>query len=216
MEVLYIFIVLVLLFFFIDSNKETFSGTQVVNAYSDTKCIDDSLPLISFKDAKTFQCLSVDGTNCIDRVSTGIPPEYPCSNAKKNANFYLTVDGLRNIRVNPNLPISKIYNDFENLRILPIDDPKINKNIKYLTCTANGMTDSNHWCGKLYNKIKSECEVNKFSDYKNVCKNLPSFISANENSDKKVLEMDYQQIADDQKRAVEYQKSIRSKNSRVR
>lgn len=213
MENVYIFIIILLLFFVYDNNKETFNGTQVINAYSDTKCIDDTLPLVSYKDAKTFQCLSIDGTNCIDRNSVGIPQEYPCSNAKKNANFYLSVDGLRNIRVNPDLNISKIYNDFENLRILPLDDPKVNKNIKFLTCTGQGLSDSSHWCGKLWNKVKSECElpIGKFGEYKNLCKNIPIFINNNENSDKKVLEMDYQQIANDQKQAVEYQKSIRKK-----
>lgn len=213
METIYIFIIILILFFVYDNNKETFNGTQVINAYSDTKCIDDTLPLVSYKDAKTFQCLSIDGINCIDRNSVGIPQEYPCSNAKKNANFYLSVDGLRNIRVNPDLNISKIYNDFENLRILPLDDPKVNKNIKFLTCTGQGLSDSSHWCGKLWNKVKSDCDlpIGKFGEYKNLCKNIPTFITANENNDKKVLEMDYQQIANDQKQAVEYQKSIRKK-----
>lgn len=215
MEYLYIFIILFFVIYTMNccsQNTETFNGTQVVNAFSDTKCVDDSLPLVNFEESKTFRCLSTDGLNCIDRNSVGIPQEYPCSNAKKNANFYLSVDGLRNIRVNPNLNISKIYNDFENLRVLPLDDPKINKNVKYLTCTGQGLSDTNHWCGKLWDKVKSQCDlpIGKFGEYKNLCKNIPNYIIANENPDKKVVEFDYQQISDDQKKAVEYQKSIRS------
>lgn len=164
------------------NDNEGLDAVTVENAYTDTICVHDSLPLVKLhpRDSpKTFRCLSVDGTNCITRDSLSVPADYSCNNTKKNVNTYLSVDGMRNIKVNPNLPISKVFNDFENLRTLPSNDPKINKNIKYLTCTPDGLRDPNHWCGKLWNQVQSECSGprGQYGDYRNICMGAPEYMT---------------------------------------
>jgi hypothetical protein len=202
------------------TSKEAFDGLLVENAFSDTKCVSDDLPLVKFhpRDApNTFRCLSVDGVNCMDRNTVGIPAAYTCNDARKNVNFYLTVDGLRNVKVNPNLPISKVFNDFENLRLLPESDGKLNKNMKYLTCNPDGLSDPNHWCGKLWNKINSQCSTpkGKYGEYQGVCKSIPQFINGG-NVGAAVQVVGYETIAANQKAAVLATQNARRANPRAR
>jgi hypothetical protein len=206
--------IILLLYIWFNPKQHHIEGLDamiVENAFTDTKCIQDDLPLIRFyKDPNstinalhTFRCLTSDGTNCIDRTTVGVPSNYACSNAKKNVNYYLSVDGIRNVRVNPNLPISKVYNDFENLRLLDTTNPKLNKNMAYLTCTADGLKDNSHWCGKVWNKINAQCNdpIGKFGEYQDICKNVPSFVQT-PSKGYNVDITNYSQIAQFQKNAV--------------
>jgi len=192
----------------------------VENAFTDTRCINDNLPLLRFyphDNPNTFRCLSVDGQTCINRQSLAIPSDYTCNDARKNVNFYLTTDGLRNVNVNKSLPISKVFNDFENIRLLPANNPLLNKNIKYLTCTPDGLKNPNHWCGQVWNTIKSECDTprGKFGEFKPICDNLPSYI-AGAQVGTNVIETNYETIAANQKTAMEQMQNARQANLKGR
>jgi hypothetical protein len=200
---------------------ENLSAVTVENAYSDTVCVKDDLPLVRLHprdNPRTFRCLSIDGTNCVTRNSLAVPDDYSCNNTRKNVNRYLSVDGIRNVRVNPNLPISKVFNDFENLRTLPANDPRINTNISYLTCTQEGLKDPNHWCGKLWSQIESECSGprGRFGDYRNICIAAPQFMSTQNPSGNKIEIMSSSEIAQAQKNAQSQSNNARASLLRTR
>jgi hypothetical protein len=198
--------------------KEKFLGVDVENAFTNTRCVDDDLPLVRFypdDTPNTFRCLTTDGTNCITRTALSVPQEYQCDNSQKNVNYFLTTDGLRNVRVNPSLPISRVFNDFENLRLLNTTDPSFNNNIKFLTCTPDGLKNPNHWCGKVWNKISSQCNTprGKFGEYSGVCKTIPTYMNT-ANAGTPVQVMSAIQIAAAQKKAIANMDSARANNIR--
>lgn len=193
---------------------EGFDGKAVENAYSGMTCIRNDLPIVRIQDNKTFECLSIDGTNCLDRSSLQVPNDYVCSDGQKNVNKFLTTDGLRNVRINPTLKISQVFNDFENLRLLNDNDTKLNRNIKLMTCTPEGLQDSNHWCGKVWNHLQTtECSRKdaKFRSYRDVCKKVPEFIGSSTGSGSPVVETNYDTIARVQKAAVQATQSARAR-----
>lgn len=213
----YIFGILLIIYYFSVDKNESFQAVVVENAYSDTRCIDDKLPLIRFyprENPNTFRCLSVDGEKCIDRNTVGVPSDYQCNDSKKNVNFYLTTDGIRNVRVNPNLPISKVFNDFENLKSNP---ENANKNIKYMTCTPDGLKDGDHWCGKTWNTINDQCDKpkGKFGEYQSICKNLPDYLKS-QDVGHPTIDESYATIAQNQKQAILATQQKRSANIRGR
>ncbi len=203
-----------------DFNNAQTTKLVVENAFSDTRCIEDNLPLVRFhprETPNTFRCLSVDGSTCIDRNTVAVPAEYPCKDARKNVNYFLTVDGLRNAKVNPNLPISKVFNDFEKLGLLPDDHPSLNKNVKFMTCTPDGLKDENHWCGQVWNTINAQCNTprGRFGEFAGVCKEVPNYINSGDVGTP-VVEQNYTDIARNQKAAMAQTQSTRASNVRGR
>jgi hypothetical protein len=217
--------------------KETFSGLVVENAFSDTKCVDDALPLVKFyprSDGQsfapyTFRCLSIDGKECINRENLDVPKleknnkgkydGYHCTDTMvngqsvRNVNFYLSRDGL--VQANPQRSkyltgqqVGKTAKAFFDFDYLTQNDafftgPKVkvqkNTNVKYLTCTPDGLKNPDHWCGKVWNKILPQCstERGKYGEYQTICQNVPKYMSE-PNVGKDVIEMSYQDIANQQ------------------
>lgn len=221
--------------------KEGLQATEppmiiVDNAFTDTKCVSDNLPLLRFhprENPNTFRCLSVDGQNCINRNSLAIPSTIPCKDVTKycdmskasasdawctqevngqnvsikGVNNWLSKDAVRNAKANPSVPVSKAFQDYENLRSLAPNDPALNKNVKLLTCTPDGLSNPNHWCGQVWNTINSECNTprGQHGEYKTLCdtaQGVPSFINSSRVG-RDVDTIDYLQIAAAQARAVQ-------------
>lgn len=240
LNLVYLFAILVATYYLFWKSgrvREMFSGLVVENAFSDTRCVDDALPLVKFHPRPdgqvfaphTFRCLSIDGKNCITRDSLKVPKlgknsrgrydGYHCTNTMvegqsvRNVNFYLSRDGL--VQTNPQRshylagrPVSetaKAFFDFDYLTQQDdfFDGSRVkvqkNKNIKYLTCTPDGLKNPNHWCGQIWNNISPQCstERGKFGEYQAICKNVPVYM-AGTNVGSDVTEMSYLDIANKQ------------------
>lgn len=255
---LFVLVLILFLIYYVSGakqSKEMFSGLIVENAFTDTKCVDDTLPLLKFHprskmnetdiDAPhTFRCLSLDGTTCIDRNNLDIPAltpngkggysGYHCTNTMegdksvKNVNFYLSRDGI--VQANPQrskylkgqqvTKTAKAFFDFDYLTqpdtFFTPPSVKVlqNKNVKYLTCTQDGIRNPNHWCGKIWNKIQPQCETEKgkYGEYQSICKNVPKFLSTTSQTPGVfVTEMSSDEISTNQKLAREEQQKQLSK-----
>lgn len=193
------------------ARREPFDQVNVQNAFSGLKCIGDDLPLVRYvKDDSSFQCISHDGTNCVDRQYLGIPKQYSCYESANNVNKYLSADGIRTVNVDKTTPLAMVYDDFERLS----KGDNLSSNIKYFTCTPDGLSNKNHWCGKVWNKIdtaecsKPEVEYNQFA---NVCKNVRLFVKQPKLG-KDVDVTSAEEIADAQLAAVRLTQSTRASN----
>jgi hypothetical protein len=86
-----------------------------------------------------------------------------------------------------------------------------NKNVKFLTCTPDGLKNPNHWCGQIWNKIQPQCstERGKYGEYQTICENVPKHMSG-PSVGKDVIEMSYLDIANEQILAkAEMQKEVK-------
>lgn len=201
------------------SMRETFMGVKVANAFSNMQCIKDGLPLVSFvsdnvqPSSSTLQCLSLDGNSCLDRFQLNIPAAIPCANDSRNVNTFLSTDAVRNVRINPTVATSKVFNAFERIpNVQPNDSdfPTVSK-MKYFVCTPKGLQNKDHWCGGLWNEVKGHCQSNRFSRYKNHCENISRFIETGPASDDDVEEIGFSKIASLQKVAKEETQSTRNR-----
>ena len=139
-------------------------ATISTNAFSDLRCIDDSLPIVRFIDSKTVQCLSKDKTNCMLRGDLGVSVDTKCN----DINTYL----VKEIR-NSTSPVRAVFNDLES-----------NVNYNLLTCTPDGMSNKDHWCGKMYDTIQNKKCIGtdgkptndaKFGYLTEPCKKIPQY-----------------------------------------
>lgn len=139
---------------------ENLDATVSTNPFSDLRCIDDSLPIVRIIDNKTFQCLTKDNTNCMNRNDFSIPDNVKCSDINTTL--------VKEIR-NKNSPITKVYKDLDQ-----------NTNYSLLTCNPNGMNSSDHWCGKIWNNIKDKCDKpeGKYGFLSSPCKQIPTYLSS--------------------------------------
>jgi hypothetical protein len=154
-------ICLFVFYFLLTKTKEGLDAVMVTNAFSDLRCIDDNLPIVRLIDNKSVQCLSKSQGNtqdCMMRGDLAIPNDVKCN----DINTYL----VKEIR-NKNSPVRTVYD-------------KLERDVDYnlLTCNPDGLNNTSHWCGKIYDNIKKEkCTSNegKFGVWVNPCKQMPEY-----------------------------------------
>lgn len=193
-----------------------FDGIAVDNAYTNTKCVKDDLPLVRFyptANPATLRCLSVDGQNCITRQSIGVPSNYTCDDSAQNVNKYLSADGIRTVNINKTTPLAKVYYDYENLKSINLSNPTGNINVSFLTCTPDGLKNPNHWCGQTWSAINSQCSGPKglYGEYNSICKNLPLYLN-NPNVGTNVTVTNYSAISQNLQQALAAQNTARQTN----
>jgi hypothetical protein len=160
-ELIILTLVLFAIYYLLSSAKEGLDAVMVTNAFSDLRCITDDLPIFRIIDNKSLQCLSKnqgDTTTCKTRADLGVDPNVKCN----DINTHL-VKQIRNARSSER----KVFDELE-------------KNVDYnlLTCHPDGLNDSSHWCGKIYDVVKNEkCNSNegKFGLWSNPCKQMPEY-----------------------------------------
>jgi hypothetical protein len=152
---------LFIFYYLLNRSKESLDAVMVTNAFSDLRCISDDLPIVRLIDNKSVQCLSkseTDTENCLMRSDLAVDSKIKCN----DINTHL----VKEIR-NKNSPVRKVYDGLEK-----------NVNYNLLTCNPDGLNNSGHWCGKIYNVVKNEkCTSNegKFGLWVNPCKQMPEF-----------------------------------------
>lgn len=152
---------LFLLFVFIYKKRETLDAIISGNAFTDLRCLDDNKPVVRIIDSKTLQCLSKDGVNCLMRKDYGVPDDIPC----REINGYL-VKSIRDM----NSPSRKVFNELEN-----------KNNYNLITCNPDGLKNSQHWCGQMWNDIKdNKCQTpdGKFGYLSSPCKQMPQYANS--------------------------------------
>ena len=160
-ELLILTLGLFVLYYLLTRAKEGLDAVMVTNAFSDLRCIADDLPIFRIIDNKSLQCLSKnqgDTTTCKTRADLGVDPTVKCN----DINTHL-VKQIRNVKSSER----KVFDELE-------------KNVDYnlLTCHPDGLTDSSHWCGKIYDIVKNDkCNSNegKFGLWSNPCKQMPEY-----------------------------------------
>ena len=165
-NVLYILGIIILFLavvYFLFFRIENLDATVSTNPFSDLRCIDDSLPIVRILDNKTFQCLTKDNTNCMNRNDFGIPDTVKCGGINTTL--------VKEIR-NKNSPVTKVFNDLDQ-----------NVNYSLLTCNPNGIKSSDHWCSKIWSNIKDRCDKpeGKYGFLSSPCKQIPTYLSSDSN-----------------------------------
>lgn len=181
-----LFIILSIFYYFTQTySKENLEAVISGNAFTDLRCLDDSLPIYRFinksKDTQTFQCLSKDKINCMVRSDFNVDKNVKC----QDINTYL----VKEIR-NANSPVRQVYNDLQN-----------NTNYNLLSCTPDSMNKPGHWCNNMFNNLTSKTNSkcydstgNKTNDFKygylsTPCKNIPAFANSTKvNKDVEIID----------------------------
>lgn len=134
------------------------SAATVDNYFTDLQCIDPTLPIARFRQGNTLEYYSLNGTTPMMMTDFGVSnvkcfKQKSDKTTKPDFNTYISTIGLRD----KSTPTYKLFTDLGN---------NVYPNFKAINCTSNGMNDSNHICGKLYNAFINHpvyCPKDKFS-----------------------------------------------------
>lgn len=172
---LYIIIFLIIIYFLFVHNiiSENFTreintaAASVDNYFTDLQCLDPDLPIARFRQGNTIEYYSLDGSKPIMMTDFNVPNNVKCfkdkSDKSNNPDFnkYISTEGLRNKSSNT----FKLFTDLGK---------NVYPNYQAINCTANGLNDPNHICGKLFNSLINNtnyCPKEEFAKNPD-CKNI--------------------------------------------